>query len=372
MQKRLMSPMWGSNALKIGILAPNCASGLSPTKVPERWDGSWDHNVELAKMADDAGLEFLLPIARWRGFRGETDFHGTTFESLIWATGMLAQTRRITVFGTVHTALFHPIVAAKQLVAADHAGHGRLGLNIVCGWNQDEFDMFGVTQLEHDARYEYGAEWWDIVQRIWSEEAPFDHEGRHFRLKGVIGKPRPFGGTRPVVLNAGGSPAGRDFAARSCDFLFTALVDLESAPQEVASIKQLARGHGRDLEVLATTYVVCRPTQREAEEYHHHYAEQMGDVEAAEHLMSLLGMHMQTFPPDYYQAFRARFLGGHGAFPIIGDPDGVARQLAQLREAGLSGVTISMVNFLDELPYFRDEVLPRLERLGLRRPAGGT
>jgi alkanesulfonate monooxygenase SsuD/methylene tetrahydromethanopterin reductase-like flavin-dependent oxidoreductase (luciferase family) len=55
----------------------------------------------------------------------------------------------------------------------------------------------------------------------------------------------------------------------------------------------------------------------------------------------------------------------HG-FPLVGDPDRVAAMLATLSEAGFDGVGLSFVNYLDELPYFRDEVLARLERMGLR------
>jgi FMNH2-dependent dimethyl sulfone monooxygenase len=60
------------------------------------------------------------------------------------------------VFGTVHAPLIHPVLAGKQAVTADYIGQGRFGLNIVCGWNEDEFKMFGARQQEHDARYEYG------------------------------------------------------------------------------------------------------------------------------------------------------------------------------------------------------------------------
>ena len=68
--------------------------------------------------------------------------------------------------------LFHPVLAAKQMVTADHIGQGRFALNIVCRWNVDEFDMFGMRQLEHDDRYVFGQEWWDIVRRIWAAEEP--------------------------------------------------------------------------------------------------------------------------------------------------------------------------------------------------------
>ena len=108
-------------------------------------------------MADAAGIDFLLPVGRWKGYGGETNFEGATLETTAWACGLLAQTERITVFATVHAPLVHPVFAAKQFVTADHVGRGRFGLNIVCGWNQDEFDMFGVEQREHDDRYAYGA-----------------------------------------------------------------------------------------------------------------------------------------------------------------------------------------------------------------------
>jgi alkanesulfonate monooxygenase SsuD/methylene tetrahydromethanopterin reductase-like flavin-dependent oxidoreductase (luciferase family) len=55
-----------------------------------------------------------------------------------------------------------------------------------------------------------------------------------------------------------------------------------------------------------------------------------------------------------------------GGLPIVGDPDHVAQQLADLSKAGLTGAAVSLVNYIDELPYFCDEVLPRLRRMGLR------
>jgi len=73
-QTRPRTTMFNANKLKLGIFSPNCSSGMAVTKVPERWDASWENNLRLAQMADDAGIEFLLPIARWKGYGGETDF----------------------------------------------------------------------------------------------------------------------------------------------------------------------------------------------------------------------------------------------------------------------------------------------------------
>jgi alkanesulfonate monooxygenase SsuD/methylene tetrahydromethanopterin reductase-like flavin-dependent oxidoreductase (luciferase family) len=60
---------------------------------------------------------------------------------------------------------------------------------------------------------------------------------------------------------------------------------------------------------------------------------------------------------------------GNSGVPIVGDPDHIAAQLIELSGAGLTGIAVSLVNYADELPYFRDEVLPRLERAGLRLSA---
>ena len=363
--------MFNGNKLKLGIFSPNCSGGMAVTKVPERWDASWENNLRLAQMADEAGIEFLLPIARWKGYGGETDFEGSTLETITWACGLLAKTRRITVFGTVHAPLVHPIFAAKQMVTVSHVSEGRFGLNIVCGWNQDEFEMFGIAQREHDTRYEYGQEWWDVVQKIWQESEPFDYSGRFIKLKNVVGKPKPYK-WRPVVMNAGSSGAGRSFAAKNCDFLFTVLIDLDKGKQDVQSIKRIAAGFGRDVDIFTTSYVVLRPTRKEAQEYHEYYTTKMGDHAAADHLMELQGLHAQSFPAEAFKSIRQRFFGGHGVYPLIGDPDDVAAELAKISAAGFIGTTVTFVNYVKEFPYFRDEVLPRLERLGLRQPAAAS
>ena len=70
-----------------------------------------------------------------------------------------------------------------------------------------------------------------------------------------------------------------------------------------------------------------------------------------------------------YLTKRSQYAQGMGGLPIVGDPDHVARQLINLSKAGLTGIAVSFVNYVDELPYFCDEVLPRLERAGIRQKA---
>src|SRR4051812_39556827 len=142
--------MHAGNRLKLGLFGANCSSGRTVTKVHERWSGNWPDNLRLARMADAAGIDFLLPIGRWKGFGSDTNFSGEVLETITWATGVLAATKTITAFATIHVPLIHPLVAAKQMVTADHISEGRFGLNVVVGWNEGEFEMFGTGQREHD------------------------------------------------------------------------------------------------------------------------------------------------------------------------------------------------------------------------------
>ena len=183
------SAMRSANRLKLGLFGANCSSGRAVTIVPERWSGSWPDCLKLAQMADAAGIEFMLPIGRWKGYGGDTDYQGATFETVTWACGLLAKTRRLTVFGTVHAPLIAPLIAAKEFVTADHIGEGRFGLNIVCGWNEGEFEMFGATLRDHESRYEYAQEWLDIIKLAWSAPDDFDFHGRFIKLRRVQAKP---------------------------------------------------------------------------------------------------------------------------------------------------------------------------------------
>ncbi len=363
--------MYGSHRLKLGLFGANCSSGRAVTKVPERWSGSWDDCVRLAVMADEAGIDFMLPIGRWKGYGGETDYQGATLETITWACGLLARTQRITVFGTVHAPLFHPVIAAKQFVTADQIGAGRFGLNVVCGWNEGEFEMFGATLREHASRYAYAQEWLDAIKMMWSRTDMFDFEGEYVRLRNVRAMPKPYGGTRPVIMNAGASETGKGFAVRNCDALFlsTQKDTFEDTAEQVQQVKSQARGMGRELDVYTVGVVSCRRTTAEAEEYYRHCTFENADWAAVDNIMALKNQTPETLGIEAFEKLRRHTAHGLSGLPLIGDPDTVARDLAQLSAAGLAGIAISGVNYIDELPYFCAEVLPRLERLGLREPA---
>ena len=313
----------------------------------------------------------MVPIARWKGYGGESNPNGSSFESIAWACGLLAATRRVNVFCTIHVPLHHPLVAAKQMATADHIGQGRLGVNIVCGWNEDEFQMFGVTQHAHDERYEQGEEWWSIVKKTWTSAEPFDYEGTHYQLRGVEGAPKPYGKHAPLMMNAGSSPAGRRFAIRHSDMHFDGVHTPEASSERIAETKRLARERGRDIQVWTPVGIVCRPTQQEADDYVQ-YVVDHADWGALGHLADMHARDARSRSDPEGLLRRSgqnqveRRALARGAYCAIGDPDRVTRELAGLHAAGFDGLALNFVDYLVELPYFVAEVLPRLERLGLR------
>ena len=351
----------------LGTFASNCSGGMTVTKLPERWAATWDNNEQLGRLLDDAGIDFMLPIARWIGYGGETDFHGTVLETMTWATALLAQTKQITVFATIHVAANHPVVVAKQLATVDEISRGRAGLNIVAGWNKPEYEALGLDLPgEHVRRYRYAQEWFDLVNKIWTSDGKFDWDGEFFKVKNCYGNPKPWHRERLPIINAAGSGEGRQFAVRNANFLFTPAIDLSRSKPEIHELKDQAKSVGRSVEVLTFSHVVCRPTEQEAKDYWQHFANANADWGAVDNLIALQFANAQSFRHDLLALIRDRMAAGHGGFPLVGTPEQVADGISQLHEAGFKGTTLSFVDYVKEFPYFRDHVLPILEAHGLR------
>ena len=357
-------PMHGPNRFKLGVFSVNADGGLTLTRVPERWQAGWDDVVTVAQMADRAGIEFFLPIARWKGFGGEMNSREWSYESFTFAAALAGLTERIALFATVHVPMVHPVFAARALATIDQASHGRAGLNIVCGWNPEEFELFGLEPVEE--RYAQGLEWFEIMARIHADTGPFDHAGRYYNLRGVSGRPPPVQRSRPVTLNAAFSPPGRDFAARAADFLFTTFTDIEAGQAQIADMHARAAAAGRQVGVYTTCHVVCRPSQAEAEAYYEHYAVAQQDTASVDRYMKAKQSFSGSHDEAAYRLHRTRFAAGAGTYPLVGTPAHIAGEMVRMADAGFAGTTVSFVNFKDELPTFIDTVLPLLREAGLR------
>jgi alkanesulfonate monooxygenase SsuD/methylene tetrahydromethanopterin reductase-like flavin-dependent oxidoreductase (luciferase family) len=165
-----------------------------------------------------------------------------------------------------------------------------------------------------------------------------------------------------MLINAGRSPAGRQYAIRNCDAFFTSTGQITFAEvgAKVRAFTDEALAVGRRLDVYSDGICVCRPTRREAEEYFRHAVLENAD-------WALIGRRLERRPPTA-PAERAQLVQGAIGRDFVGAPDEIARQFAEMSQAGIRGLALNFVHHLNELPYFAAEVLPRLERLGLREP----
>jgi FMNH2-dependent dimethyl sulfone monooxygenase len=365
-RERYSTTLFNENRFKLGLFAPNCSGGLTMLKT-ELWDASWPHNLEAARLSEELGLEFILPLGRWNGFRGserETEDQGRSFETLTWAAAILGATREICIFGTLHVTFINPVFAAKMMVTVDHIGAGRFALNIVSGSQRESFEMFGVPYPGNEERYAYCDEWVTIVKRIWTETAPFDFTGTYFTLKGVHEKPKPYGGTQPLLVNAANSSAGRRFAATQTDTLFMMINTVDTLATEIETVRTVG---GRHVDVLASGHLICRPTRKEAQEYYDYVVNELGDWEVVDRVAAERVRGRET-PMAAMTRLKERLISGAGTYPVIGSYDDAVAEFGRMADAGLGGMAVAFIgDYLAEFPHVQ-EVLSRMEATGLRKP----
>ena len=175
-------------------------------------------------------------------------------------------TKHLGIIATLPTSFYPPFIAARLAATLDHITHGRVGLNIVTAHNNRSAQNFGLdAHYEHDLRYEMADEWMDVVYRLWSswkdgavladvnsgcfadvaKVQPIDFAGRFYKSRGPLNiYAGPQG--RPVICQAGGSPAGRSFAAKHADTILAQIPQQSSSAKAFQhDIHRLMISHGR-------------------------------------------------------------------------------------------------------------------------------
>jgi dimethylsulfone monooxygenase len=362
-------PLFSDRALRLGTFASNLQQGAAITSIDGALTADWPSTLEISRMGDEMEFEALVPVGRWRGFGGATDFNGAGFEPFTWAAGVGAATRYPGIFATSHVPTIHPILAAKQAITVDHVTGGRFALNVVVGWHKPEIEMFGAPILAHDERYVCATEWLTIIRRLWTEDEPFDFDGRYYKVTGAQARPKPIRKPHPVIMNAGGSDTGRHFAAKECDvaFVLPQAHDFDSLKGHVDRYRRLAREeYGREIQVWGNAYVVQGDTAADAQAYLHRYVHELGDWEAVENLVTTMGINSQILPEDVLAGMKAHFIAGWGGIPVVGTAEQIVEQLGTLARAGFDGVLLSWARYIEDMRRFQTEVHPLLVEAGLR------
>ncbi|HEX4368629.1 MAG TPA: NtaA/DmoA family FMN-dependent monooxygenase [Rhodopila sp.] len=406
----------------------------------EPWTGhigtTWqqpDLFLDMARCLERACFDYiLLEDSSYVGesFGGSTELylkHGIAVprqDPSVVAALMTQVTSRIGIVPTFGTFAYPPYLLARLVATLDQVSAGRIGWNMVTGSSDFAAMNFGLSGMpEHDLRYDMADEYIDVVQRLWASWEPgaivadrasgvlvdptkvhaVNYEGNFFKTRGPLNSgPAPQG--RPVIAQAGGSPRGRQFAARYADTIVAHPkgIDGMKAYRDDVRTRMVAQGRNPDdCKVLFMVAPIIGETDADAQE-----RKRIREARAAAQIpqrLAFLGKlmnidfggmdldrpladdlttngHQQTL--DQFKKMAAgrtlrQAMSGHNvtalSVELIGTPDTVAAKMGEvMAEVGGDGFLFSMPNVSRRLlAEIEDGLIPALQDRGLVRSAYG-
>ncbi|MFF6791736.1 NtaA/DmoA family FMN-dependent monooxygenase [Streptomyces filamentosus] len=279
----------------------------------------------LARTAERGLFDFFflaegLRLREHKGELYEYDVAGRP-ENLTVLAALAAVTDRLGLAATVNATFNEPYDVARRIASLDHLSGGRAAWNVVTSFDAFTGENFrrGGFLAEAD-RYTRAAEFLDVTRRLWDSWADddvrpdperghfvradagrFAHTGPHFDVSGRFTTPRPPQG-HPVVIQAGESDAGREFAAADADVIFSKHNRLDVARAFYADVKRRLAAYGRthdELKILPTATAVVADTDAEAAAYADEITRaQVGPETAIAHLEAVWGRDLSAYDPD--------------------------------------------------------------------------
>ncbi len=263
---------------------------------PDPWNGPfanggrpWDGRffVEMAQALERACFDYLLLEDKL--LVPET-YGGTSEVYLKHAMGMVPKndpaplaaliagaTSKLGIVATLSTMAYPPFMLARLASTIDSIAGGRFGWNIVTSAENGAAQNFGLAELPpRELRYDMAHEYMDVVTRLWRSWEPdaivvdrdtatyadftkvrsIDFEGRFFSCKGPLNS-APSPQVVPTLVQAGGSPKGRDFAARYADSIVAAADGIEGMKEYRDDIRARAASHGRDPDDIKILFMIA-------------------------------------------------------------------------------------------------------------------
>ncbi|WP_067820748.1 LLM class flavin-dependent oxidoreductase [Nocardia inohanensis] len=344
------------------------------------------------------------------------------FEPVTLLAAIATATEHVGLIATASTTYNEPFNLARKFASLDHISGGRAGWNIVTSGNEDEAFNFGYDSIpEHARRYERAQEFVDVAVKLWDsweseaivldEEAgifadpekvhTLDHQGERFRVRGPLNSPRGPQG-RPLLVQAGSSESGKEFAARYAEAVFTAQRSIEEGRAFYRDLKSRLAKYGRsadELKVLPGLVPFIADTEAEARALEQEFTDLISPDYALKQLSSLLGVDLTEhaldapLPPlpaeSEIEGGKSRFTlvkdlaereeltvrqligklgGGRGHRTFAGTPEQVADELQSWYEQGAAdGFNIMPPYLPGGLEDFVDRVVPILQERGLFR-----
>jgi pyrimidine oxygenase len=349
----------------VGLFLPMANGGWIISHDSPRFDGSYAYNRRVARIAEDAGFDFAIAMAKWRGYGGATRHWDYTIDSLSMCCGLAEATNRMDLYCTIHTTVFHPVPVAKMMATFDQIAGGRAGMNIVAKAYNPEIAQMGIAPIDEARRYDYAREWLTVIKRLWTE-ARVDFQGDFFRIDDCVSDPKPLRTPRPPLICAGISDIGRRFTIEEADGCLISANDQESLKERSRHVKRLAEQLGRSTNTIALVMVVPGSTTAEAQARVDRY-NRAADLEALQTVARSFGV-MNSASQIKQLALDGKAVGMMSGYPLAGDAQTVVALLTDLFEDGeLDGVVLTVPDFIDDLEWLGEKVMPALEQRGFTR-----
>ncbi len=330
---------------------------------------------------------------------------------------MAAATERLGMAVTLSTTGTTPYLATRRMSTLEYLSRGRIGWNIVTGFSNAEHEANGTAgALGHDERYDYADEFMEICYRLWGSVPadavpmdpteprfadpervrPIEFQGRYLRCK-AVGPVLPGPHGRPVLIQAGSSGRGMQFAVRHADIIFGIQPHVAGMKKATTALLTAAReaGVARDPIVLYGLQPVLGGTEEEAQARAAALIARIPLDAILARLSGVLGHDLSRFNPDDaladmdtqasrgLMAATASSADGRAvtlreaasrwalsvAIPqIIGTPEQVANRIESIwRETGCAGFNLSPTTNPDSVTDFVDQVVPLLQARGIFR-----
>ena len=377
---------------------------------------------QLAATAEAAAFDSVFLADGVEGPTPGANSWVSHFEPFTLLSALAVSTERIGLIGTVSTGFTEPYNLARQFASLDHISNGRAGWNIVTSAGDRAAQNFGrSSNQEHATRYQRAAEYLEVAQSLWDSweddallldrasglvTAPgklheLNHRGEHFQVRGPLNIPRGPQG-HPLLVQAGSSQDGRDFAARYAEAVFTAQQTLDEGRSFYADLKRRAAALGRDpagVVVLPGVVPVLGSTEAEAKALDQELDQLINPTRAVHTLSTLLGVDLHDHPLDAplpplppvtaingaksrFELVRdlaerdgltlrqliGRLGGGRGHQVLAGTPEQVADHIELWFTQGAADGFNVMPPILPEgLELFTEHVVPLLRERGLFR-----
>ncbi|NQX10969.1 LLM class flavin-dependent oxidoreductase [Microbacteriaceae bacterium VKM Ac-2855] len=207
-----------SDGFELGVFLPTVTRGYVPSHAAPTFEPTWPAVLDIARRCEAAGFDSALVMSKFRGPHGASDYWNDSLESFTLSGALLAATERMRVYATAGVPAFAPGIVAKMGATLAAIGPGRFGLNIVTGWNPQEYEQYGIWPGDDffAERYAVAAEYVTILRELW-QTGRSTFAGRYFSTIDAECTPAP--GRLPIVT-AGTSAAGIAFAAEHADSSF--------------------------------------------------------------------------------------------------------------------------------------------------------